>query len=58
MNKKVVLVLNKWDLLNDDEILKEYKKTLFSELNTFLKNKKYGKISDDVLEKNTFLTSA
>jgi ribosome biogenesis GTPase A len=41
LNKKVVLVLNKRDLLNDEEILKEYKKTLFSELNKFLKEKKY-----------------
>ena len=58
LNKKVVLVLNKRDLLNDEEILKEYKKTLFSELNKFLKEKKYWKLSDEILEKNTFLTSA
>jgi GTPase involved in cell partitioning and DNA repair len=39
LTKKVVLVLNKWDLLNDEEILKEYKKTFFSSLNNFLKEK-------------------
>jgi predicted GTPase len=34
-----VIVLNKWDLLNDEEILKEYKKTFFTTLNAFLKEK-------------------
>jgi predicted GTPase len=39
LTKNVILVLNKWDLLNDEEILKEYKKTFFSSLNDFLKGK-------------------
>jgi predicted GTPase len=39
LTKKVVLVLNKWDLLNDEEILKEYKKTFFTSLNKFIKDK-------------------
>ena len=58
LTKKVVLVLNKWDLLNDEEILKEYKKTFFSSLNNFLKEKWYWSLNDKILEKNTFLTSA
>ena len=58
LSKKVIIVLNKRDLLNDEEILKEYKKTFFTTLNEFLKEKWYWVLSKDVLEKNTFLTSA
>ena len=58
LSKKILIVLNKWDLLNDEEILKEYKKTLFKSLNEFLSSRKYWKLSDKVLENNTFVTSA
>ena len=58
LSKKVVIVLNKRDLLNDEEILKEYKKTFFTTLNEFLKEKWYWVLAKEVLEKNTFLTSA
>ena len=58
LSKKILIVLNKWDLLNDEEILKEYKRTLFKSLNEFLSSRKYWKLSDKVLENNTFVTSA
>lgn len=38
ISKKIVLVFNKRDLLNDEEILREYKKTLFAEIQEFLKD--------------------
>lgn len=58
ISKKVLLVLNKWDLINDQEILIEYKKTLFGEIQEFLREGKFGRLSTEALEKNSFTTSA
>ncbi len=58
ISKKIVLVLNKRDLLNDEEILREYKKTLFAEIQEFLKDGNFGRLSIEALENNTFTTSA
>ena len=58
LSKKILLVLNKRDLLNDEEILREYKKTLYAELNTFLRENGLAKLEENLLEANTFVTSA
>lgn len=58
LSKKVVLILNKRDLLNDEEILREYKSTLYAELQTFFREKGLAKIEEGLLEANTFVTSA
>lgn len=58
LSKKIVLVLNKWDLLNDEEILREYKKTLYAELNAFFREKRLARLEESLLESNTFVTSA
>jgi len=58
LEKKVVLVLNKRDLLNDEDILKEYKKALFEKLNNFLAEDGFWSLSNKILENNTFITSA
>lgn len=58
MSKKILIVLNKRDLLNDEEILREYKKTFFAELNDFLRDKGFAKLPLQSLEENTFVTSA
>ena len=58
LSKKVVLILNKRDLLNDEEILREYKSTLYAELQTFFREKGLAKVEEGLLEANTFVTSA
>ncbi|MBQ5945037.1 hypothetical protein IJL65_01160 [bacterium] len=37
MTKRVVFVLNKYDLINDEELLEEYKKQLVQIFNEYLK---------------------
>jgi translation elongation factor EF-Tu-like GTPase len=37
MTKRVVFVLNKYDLINDEELLEEYKKQLIQIFNDYLK---------------------
>lgn len=58
LSKKIMLILNKRDLLNDEEILREYKSTLYAELQTFFREKGLAKVEEGLLEANTFVTSA
>ncbi|PZM87267.1 MAG: GTPase ObgE [candidate division SR1 bacterium] len=58
LSKKILIVLNKWDLLNDEEILKEYQQTLYAGLNDFLREKGLTKLPLSAWEANTFVTSA
>lgn len=58
LSKKILFVLNKRDLLNDEEILKEYKTALWGQINEFLANKRLAKLPAYLLESNTFVTSA
>ncbi|MCR5411432.1 MAG: hypothetical protein K6E76_00140 [Patescibacteria group bacterium] len=58
MSKKIVFVLNKFDLINDEELVTEYKNLLFEKLNQYLKKDKNLKLSQALLEKNIFITSA
>lgn len=58
LSKKILIVLNKWDLLNDEEILKEYQQTLYAGLNDFLREKGLSKLPLAAWEANTFVTSA
>ena len=37
MSKKVVFVLNKFDLINDEELVQEYKDLLFREFSEYVK---------------------
>ena len=58
LSKKIILILNKRDLLNDEAILREYKTTLYAELNDFLRENNFQRLGEEILEKNTFTTSA
>lgn len=58
LSKKILFVLNKRDLINDEEILNEYKTTLFGQVNDFLASKRLAKLSPRLLEENCFVTSA
>ena len=58
ISKRLLFVLNKWDLINDEEVLREYKAVFYDNINTFLKERRLAQLSLSLLEKNTFTTSA
>jgi hypothetical protein len=59
LEKRLVLVLNKYDLVNDPEITKEYMNTCINELLDFLKEKKRGKkLTKKIIQENSFIVSA
>ncbi len=59
VEKRVVFLVNKFDLVNDNDILAEYKSNLFQKINEFLKNRKiWESISTKILEENTFTVSS
>ena len=58
ISKRLLFVLNKWDLINDEEVLREYKAVFYDNINTFLKERRLAQLSLSLLEKNTFATSA
>ncbi len=57
-DKIILFVLNKYDLLNDEEILKEYKNELLKNINKFCKKELNLNIKSEVFEKNIFVVSA
>lgn len=59
VEKRVVFLINKFDLVNDNDILSEYKTNLFKQINEFIKSKKIWKIfTQKLLEENTFTVSS
>ena len=58
LTKKILFIFNKWDLINDEEILAEYKKVFFDQVNEFLSSKSLPRLDVQLLENNIFLTSA
>ena len=56
--KKVIFALNKYDLINDDEIVWEYKKQFLIKLNEFTQKELDFEIKWDIFEKNCFVVSA
>ncbi len=56
--KKIIFALNKYDLINDDEIVWEYKKQFLINLNNFTKKEVNFEINSDTFEKNCFVVSA
>ncbi len=58
ISKKILFVLNKSDLINDDEIIEEYKKQLVSRFSLFLEERQYTKLSEHLIRNNFFVTSA
>lgn len=55
--KIMIFAINKYDLLNDEEILNEYKKTLFNQINIFLKQRIWKTLDVKVLDHNTIVMS-
>lgn len=59
IEKRIMFLINKYDVVNDQEILKEYQEQLWKELLLFFKNKKiWTKITTSLLKKHTFTISA
>lgn len=58
MSKRVVFVLNKYDLINDEELLQEYESQLIQIFWEYLKEHWYKSLPEDVIKKNIFVTSA
>lgn len=59
IEKRVVFMINKFDMVNDLDIVKEYKSIVFENINKFIKSKKIWKALDKkLLEENTFTVSA
>lgn len=58
IDKKIVFVMNKQDLVNDEEIIWEYKKQFLKNLNKYLKKTLNFEIKAKIFEKNCFITSA
>jgi len=58
LNKKIIFAMNKYDLVNDDEIIWEYKTQFLKNLNKFLKEKLSFEIDKDCFNHNCFVVSA
>ncbi len=59
IEKRVLFLINKYDLINDQEILKEYKTQLWKQILDFFKQHKiWTKITKKLLDEYTFTISA
>lgn len=59
IEKRMIFLINKYDLINDQEILKEYQQQLIKEILKFFKtNKIWSKITTKLLSENIFALSA
>ena len=58
IDKKIIFAMNKYDLINDEEIVEEYKKEFLKNLNKFLKKDLNFEISTKLLNNNCFTVSA
>lgn len=59
LEKRLLFVVNKYDLVNDKDILKEYTDELKNQIVSFFKNKKvWTKVTKKVLDENMFTISA
>lgn len=58
ISKKIIFVLNKYDLVMDEEVLEEYKKQLVSTFSIYLQENSYAQISEDLIRNSLRITSA
>lgn len=56
--KKIIFAMNKYDLINDDEIVWEYKKQFLKIFNNYSKENLDFELSEKLFEKNCFVVSA
>jgi len=57
LEKIIIFALNKYDLIWDEEVIQEYKKTLYTQINNFLKEKIWKTLVVKLLEHNTIVVS-
>jgi poly(A) polymerase Pap1 len=53
-----LIIINKYDLVNDVEIIQEYKKQVLKQFNIFIKQNKWKNLTKKVFDQNTFVISA
>jgi GTPase Era involved in 16S rRNA processing len=58
LSKRVVFVLNKYDLINDTELVEEYLKQVVERLTIYLTDRGFHQLSEALIRKNIFITSA
>jgi GTPase involved in cell partitioning and DNA repair len=58
MSKKIIFVLNKYDLINDPELVEEYKKQLVDRFSVYLTDNGFNQLSEPLIRKNIYITSA
>ena len=58
LSKKVLFVLNKYDLINDQELLEEFQKQLVENLSIYFSENGFDELPDHLIKKNIFVTSA
>lgn len=56
--KKIIFAMNKYDLINDSEIIWEYKSQFLKILNNYTKNNLNFELKDSLFNKNCFIVSA
>ena len=56
--KKIIFAMNKYDLINDDEIVWEYKKQFLKIFNEYTSKELNFELKKDTFEKNCFVVSA
>jgi len=58
LHKKIIFAMNKYDLINDEEIAEEYKKQFLKHINKYFTKKLDFELTKKLLDKNTFIVSA
>jgi GTPase Era involved in 16S rRNA processing len=58
LSKRIVFVLNKYDLINDAELVEEYLKQVVERLTIYLTDNNFHQLSEALIRKNIFVTSA
>jgi GTP-binding protein len=58
LSKRVIFVLNKYDLINDEELIAEYQKQLVERFSIYLTDNGFDQLSEALIRTNTFVTSA
>lgn len=56
--KKIIFAMNKYDLINDDEIIWEYKKQFLKILNEYTKSNLNFELTKNLFDQNCFIVSA
>ncbi|USN56327.1 MAG: hypothetical protein H6766_04630 [Candidatus Peribacteria bacterium] len=57
LDKMLLWVLNKYDLVNDDEIVEEYKHAMFQHVIAYFKKQFDADLTEELLGQNTFVVS-